>query len=237
MADDMTNNTDDAGGKPRGKRSAKVKGERLGQNRDCYAQLRRLLIHMQIRPGSRLVEAEWSKRLNVHRTALREAMSMLAHEGLLRRGERGGYFAPLFEQRDLDEIWAVRAILEAGAVRQLSERRPADLNLKPLENAIDAMEQMLDEGYELGFIEADRRFHSLLVELSGNQRLIELYKRAPLPLMASPLPDPEARHTAMQKTVGEHQEIAKLIREQRTAEAIERLQEHLHQAHRPTPVY
>jgi len=162
---------------------------------------------------------------------------MLAHEGLLRRGERGGYFAPLFEQRDLDEIWAVRAILEAGAVRQLSERRPADLNLKPLENAIDAMEQMLDEGYELGFIEADRRFHSLLVELSGNQRLIELYKRAPLPLMASPLPDPEARHTAMQKTVGEHQEIAKLIREQRTAEAIERLQEHLHQAHRPTPVY
>jgi DNA-binding GntR family transcriptional regulator len=220
-----------------GKRSAEPKGERSGQNRDCYAQLRRLLIHLQIRPGSRIVEAEWSKRLNVHRTALREAMSMLAHEGLLRRGEKGGYFAPLLEQRDLDEIWAVRAILEAGAVRLLAERRPKDLDLTPLANAIDAMEQMLEDGYELGFLEADRRFHSLLVELSGNQRLIELYSRAPLPLMPSLLPDREARHKAMLKTVSEHQDIARLIREQRTAEAIDRLQEHLHQAHRPTSVY
>lgn len=236
MTDDT--NTEDGQTTAAGRARASLpKGERSGQSRDCYAQLRRLLIHLQIRPGSRLVEAEWSKRLNVHRTALREAMSMLAHEGLLRRGDRGGYFAPLLEQRDLDEIWAVRSILEAGAVRLLSERRPADLNLTPLSNAIDAMEQMLEDGYELGFIEADRRFHALLVELSGNQRLIELYVRAPLPLMPSLLPDPEARRKAMVRTVGEHVEIARLIREQRTADAIERLQEHLHQAHRPTPVY
>lgn len=207
------------------------------QNRDCYTQLRRLLIHMQIRPGSRLVEAEWSKRLNVHRTALREAMGMLAHEGLLRRGERGGYFAPLFEQCDLDEIWTIRAILEAGALRLLGGRRPADLDLTPLAHAIDGMQQMLEDGYELGFLEADRRFHALLVELSGNQRLLELYSRAPLPLMPSPLPDPAARRNAMVRTVGEHKEIARLLREQRTAEAVHRLEEHLHQAHRPIPVY
>ena len=236
MADDM--NTEDGQDESSSKsNSRKPRGDHPAQNRDCYAQLRRLLIHMQIRPGSRLVEAEWSKRLNVHRTALREAMSMLAHEGLLRRGERGGYFAPLFEQRDLDEIWAVRSILEAGAVRMLSERRPSELDLTPLANAIEAMEQMLEDGYELGFLEADRRFHSLLGELSGNQRLIELYSRAPLPLMPSFLPDPEARRKAMVRTIGEHVEIARLIREQRTNEAIGHLQEHLHQAHRPTPVY
>lgn len=220
-----------------GERLPEPNHERCGQNRDCYAQLRRLLIHLQIRPGSRLVEAEWSKRLNVHRTALREAMGMLAHEGLLRRGERGGYFAPLFEQRDLDEIWAVRAILEAGAVRLLAERNDKDLNLTPLSNAIEAMAQMLEDGYELGFVEADRRFHALLVEMSGNQRLLELYTRAPLPLMPSLLATPDARRKAMVKTVAEHVEIARLIREQRTSEAIESLQEHLHQAHRPTPVY
>lgn len=211
--------------------------DRPGQSKECYRQLRRLLIHMQIRPGTRLVEADWAKRLNVHRTSLREAMSMLAHEGLLRRGERGGYFAPLLEQADLDEIWAVRAIIEAGAVRLLAQRCPSELDLAPLHKAVAAMEQMLADGYELGFLEADRRFHALLVELSGNQRLIELYNRAPLPLMAPPLLDAEARREAMAKTVVEHVEIARLVQEQRTTEAIERLQAHLHQTHRPTPVY
>jgi DNA-binding GntR family transcriptional regulator len=207
------------------------------QSRDCYEQLRRLLIHMQIRPGSRLVEAEWAKRLNVHRTSLREAMSMLAHEGLLRRGEKGGYFAPTFEQRDLDETWAVRSILEAGAVRLLSTRPEGEVNLAPLDGAVDAMQQMHDDGYEFGFLEADRRFHQLIVELSGNRRLIELYGRAPLPLTPSPTADAATRHRDRLKTIREHREIARLIREQRAEEAIVRLEEHLHQAHRPTPVY
>ena len=208
-----------------------------GQSRDCYHQLRRLLIHTQIRPGSRLVEADWAKRLKVHRTSLREAMSMLAHEGLLRRGERGGYFAPVYEQRDLDEVWAVRSIVEAGAIRLLAERPEAEVDVAQLDQSVDAMEQMLDSDFELGFLEADRRFHQILVELSGNQRLIELYNRAPLPLMHSPLVDPAARRDAGRKTITEHREIARLIRERRTADAIERMQEHLHQAHRPSPVY
>ena len=207
------------------------------QSRECYHQLRRLLIHTQIRPGSRLVEADWAERLKVHRTSLREAMSMLAHEGLLRRGERGGFFAPLYEQRDLDEVWAVRSIVEAGAVRLLAERPEAEVDLALLDRSIDAMEQMLNSDFELGFLEADRRFHQVLVELSGNNRLIELYNRAPLPLMHSALVDPAARRDVGGKAVLEHREIARLIREGRTVEAIERLQEHLHQAHRPSPVY
>ena len=218
--------------------SAMSEREHPAQSRNCYDQLRRLLIHMQILPGSRLVEAEWAKRLNVHRTALREAMSMLAHEGLLRRGERGGYFVPLMEQRDLDEVWAVRAIVEAGAVRLLVERcKDDEVDLRRLEQSIEAMTQMLEAGYEMGFLEADRHFHEVLVELSGNQRLIELYKRAPLPLMPSPNPELEARRKAAQGTIQEHREILSLIRERRAAEAMEKLQEHLHQAHRPTPVY
>jgi DNA-binding GntR family transcriptional regulator len=211
--------------------------EHPAQSRNCYEQLRRLLIHMQIRPGLRLVEADWAKRLNVHRTSLREAMSMLAHEGLLRRGERGGYFVPVLEQRDLDEVWAVRSIVEAGAIRLLSERPEGELDLGRLDQAIDVMEQMANDGYEMGFLEADRRFHEILVDLSGNQRLIELYSHAPLPLMPSRDPEPAARRAACLVTIREHREIARLVRERRVAEAVEKLHEHLHQAHRPIPVY
>ena len=204
------------------------------QSRDCYDHLRRLLMLMQVPPGSRMVETEWSKRLGVHRTSLREAMSMLAHEGLLRRGERGGFFVPLYESRDLDEIWAVRSALEVAALRMFAERTDADAegDASSLDAAIDIMEQMESAGLQVGFLEADRHFHQGLVGLSGNSRLVVLYSRAPLPLMPSPLSDPVARRAVRDAAVRDHREIARLVRERRVDDAIERLETHLHQVHR-----
>ncbi|GMV96871.1 MAG: GntR family transcriptional regulator [Phycisphaerae bacterium] len=206
------------------------------QSTVAYRQLRRLLMFSQIRPGVRLAEKEWAQRLGVHRSALREAMILLAHEGLLRPGRRGGYFTPLLEQRDLDEVMQVRTIIEVGALRLIGARPPAEEESR-LTTACDAMQQMLDAGFELGFAEADRRFHTLLVELSHNDRLIAIHDRAPLPLMPSRLADPAARHQAALQTIREHRDIARLTQERRIAEAIETLERHLNTAHQLVPVF
>jgi DNA-binding GntR family transcriptional regulator len=190
---------------------------RIVQNQACYEQLRRLLMTQQVRPGIRLAEKEWADRLGVHRAALREAMILLAHEGLLRRGERGGYFTPLLEQRDLDEVMQVRTIVEVGAIRLIGATPPRQEERKKLIAACDAMQQMLDAGFELGFLEADRRFHTTLVELSGNDRLISTYYRAPLPLMPSRLVDSEARRRAAIQTIAEHREIQRCVCKRRIA--------------------
>lgn len=213
------------------------KRDEAAQSQACYQQLRRLLIHMHVRPGLRMVMDEWANRLKVHRTALREAMSLLAHEGLLRRGERGGFFVPSYDQRDLDEIFAARAIIEAGAIRLLGEMPEGELDLSQLNAAVAAMERLYEEGYEMGFLEADRRFHSTLVHLTGNRRLIELYERAPLPLFPSPLADPEARRRVRFEALQEQKEIARLLSERHIPEAIDLLHKHLYQVHQPTPVY
>ncbi len=209
---------------------------RRAQNDAAYQQLRRLLLFGQIRPGVRLAEKEWAKRLGVHRAALREAMILLAHEGLLRRGERGGYFTPLLEQRDLDEVMQVRAIIEAGAIRLIGARTPVPEESR-LSEACDAMEQVLVAGLELGFAEADRRFHTTIVELSHNDHLISICRRAPLPLSPSRLADPDARHRAARQTIAEHREIATLIQSRRITEAIARLEQHLSTSHQLAPVY
>lgn len=65
--------------------------ERSIQSQTCYKQLRRMVLLGQIPAGERFREVEWAARLGVHRSSLREALSGLAHEGLIRRGERGGF--------------------------------------------------------------------------------------------------------------------------------------------------
>jgi len=210
---------------------------RTAQNETAYQQLRRLLMFSQIRPGVRLAEKEWAERLRVHRAAVREAMILLAHEGLLKRGHRGGYFTPLLEQRDLDEIMQVRTIIEVGAIRLIGARPPSEEDDARLAATCDAMQQMLDSGFELGFAEADRRFHSVLVELSRNERLIAICHRAALPLMTSRLVDPDARRQAARQTIAEHREIQQLVALRLVPQAVERLEHHLSTSHQLAPIY
>ena len=63
-------------------------------------RLRRLLILEQIPEGQRLREAEWAERLNVNRTALREAFARLEAEGFIERGPKTGYFVPTLTNKD-----------------------------------------------------------------------------------------------------------------------------------------
>ena len=203
--------------------------ERSKQQHVAYEQLRRLLVHSQLSAGTRLKETEWAERLGAYRSALREAMGLLAHEGLLRRGERGGFFVPDLKQRDVREILEARSAIETGAVRLIADAGPGPEALDRLDDLCDQMQQMIECGYEMGVEEADRKFHQALVELCGNSRLIRLYEHAPLPFgLGQPdLIDAEARNRGALRTVSEHRRIAQLVRQGSFSEAIEILVTHL----------
>ena len=193
----------------------------------AYEQLRRLLMHSQLPAGTRLKETEWSARLGVYRSALREAMGLLAHEGLLRRGERGGYFVPELTPCEVREILQARSAIETGAVRMIATAGPESGALGRLNDLCDQMQQMAECGYEMGVEEADRKFHQALVELSGNSRLIRLYEHAPLPFRPPNFIDAEARKRVALMAVSEHRRIAQLIAQGSFSEAIELIETHL----------
>ena len=200
---------------------------RIATGTQCYRQLRRLIMYGQIPASARLGEVEWSRRLGVHRAALREAMALLTHEGLLRRGVRGGFFVPQFSERDVRDIVEARSTIELGALRLIGERRPAAEEFKPLDQLCNSMQQLLAADLVLGFVEADRRFHEALVRLSGNERLTAMFTQAPLPHI---LPSVSILHITtdvMQFSLKEHRELTDLIREARIAEASSLLETHL----------
>jgi len=144
-----------------------------GQQRDrAYGQMRRLLYFGAIPEGQRLREPEWTRKLGVNRSALREAMAQLAGEGLLDRLPARGYSVPKPAARDLAEALEVRILVEVGAVQRicrLGMNTPEILG--QLEAACAQLESLSAQGYYYAVLEADLKFHRLLVSLAGNQRL------------------------------------------------------------------
>ena len=87
----------------------------------AYERLRRILILQQVPEGVRLRESEWTKRLNVNRSALREAFARLEAEGLIETGDKTGYFVPVLVMEDMMEVVVVRIALEGAAIELICE--------------------------------------------------------------------------------------------------------------------
>lgn len=200
--------------------------ERLVTQRErAYHSLRRLLILQQIPEGARLSEPEWASRLEVNRTALREAFARLEAEGLIERGARAGYIVPELTDADVRDILKVRAILERGAIDILVARGSADLS--PMVAACDELESLLAKDYLLGASEADRRFHEALVDLAGNRRLSMLYHRAPLPMIHRRVIATDRWREECARTLREHRSIISSIEAGLAEQARQILEEHL----------
>lgn len=77
--------------------------------------LRTQILTCAIRPGQELNEAEIAERFNISKTPAREALAALRQEGLVRSFPRRGYQVTPITFADMDELFDVRTILEAGA--------------------------------------------------------------------------------------------------------------------------
>lgn len=204
--------------------------DRSIQRDEAYAQLRPLLLHGQIQPGMRLRETQWAEQLGVHRGALREALGLLTHEGLLQAGERGGHFVPVLERVDLDEILELRVILETGAVRRLS-RRDEPVCVAGLCETCGTMRQLIAADMPLGFAEADRRFHEQIIALAANPRVTQAYLHAPVLIRVDAERIGQRHLQAMQKTVAEHEAVCDALADAAYEEAAKLLEAHLLIAH------
>ena len=196
----------------------------------AYSRLRRLLILQQIPEGQRLREAEWAERLEVNRTALREAFARLEAEGFVEKGPKTGYFVPDLTNEDILEVVEVRIMLEGGAIEtMITLGRNTPDRLATMYAACDQLERLVREDYMLGVAEADRRFHEALIEAAGNRRLSMLYQRAPLPIIHPEIIGGDRWAARVQKTHEEHRSILDAIVTGKATEAKELLRTHLNE--------
>ena len=96
-----------------------------------YATLREYLRAGRVPIGQPLAEAALAAQLGVSRTPVREALARLAADGLLVSDGRS-FTVPMLSDSDVEDIYALRFLLEPEALREIGAARPSRKTLAPL---------------------------------------------------------------------------------------------------------
>lgn len=133
-------------------------------------ELRRLVVTGELAPGARIVEDRLAARLGVSRNPVREALQALAAEGFVEILPRRGAVVAQITPEQAEDLFDVRTALEPLAAR-LAARRADGEGAERLREVLARARDATDLG-ELDLLAAyNTEFHSLVVELSGNDYL------------------------------------------------------------------
>jgi len=188
-------------------------------------RLRTRIFAHQLPPGSWLDEQALAQEYGISRTPLREALKVLAAEGLvLLKPRRGCYVTELSEQ-DLDEIFPVIALLE-GRCAALATQQAGANDLLRLAAIHERLEEQARKGDMDGFFEANHDFHAALQELAGNRWLSQLVDET-RKLLKLTRRDSLRLEGRLKQSLAEHRAVLKAIRQRNADQAGQLMHEHL----------
>ena len=191
----------------------------------AFLEIRKKILSNQLKPNTRLKEDEWAKKIGVSRMAIREALTRLLGEDLVILGEKGGYYIKPLLASDVHDIRELREVMELGALR-LAFKKMDKEHIANLEKICDDFTLMVKNGYFNGAMEADMKFHETLIEYSGNNKLMQLYRSSHIPLFHQKLSESFAGLNDYEQTDTEHREIVKALKEKKLALAEQTLSKH-----------
>ncbi|MEM6387121.1 MAG: GntR family transcriptional regulator [Pseudomonadota bacterium] len=144
----------------------------LSSSQRALAELRKLIFSGDLPAGSDHLESELAARLEMSRTPVREAILTLEGQGLLELRPRKGVRILPLSPDDMSEIYDVLTELESLSADHAARAGYAPRDLQGLERAIDDMDAAVASSDLDAWAEADERFHSELVRLGGNSRVM-----------------------------------------------------------------
>ena len=185
-------------------------------------ELRRMIRHGELPPGTQLAQEALANRLGVSRVPVREALRILEGEGQVTHTPHSGYAVAKLDFDDLREIKRLREILETEAIRR-SMKRFGDDDVTRMSAALDDMSAAADDVGRLNA--AHRRFHFCVFEPSGMPRLLRVLRQ----LWDSSEAYQSLRHADKHGREGshaEHTEIFEAARARDTSRLVKLLNKH-----------
>jgi DNA-binding GntR family transcriptional regulator len=136
-------------------------------------RLRERIFAHELAPGAWVDEQALAEEFGISRTPLREALKVLAAEGLVQLKPRRGCYVAALSEKDLDEIFPVMALLEGHCAREAAAKA-TDEDIARLEALHAELELHAADGNPDRFFEANQQFHAAMQDLVGNRWLVQL---------------------------------------------------------------
>lgn len=142
---------------------------------EVVSRLRHILTEGEIPPGARIPERELCASLGISRTPLREALKVLAAEGLVVLLPNRGARAARLTQKDVEELFEVCEALEATA-GELACPRISDQLLLEIAELQATMVQHYRARDLLSYYRCNRLIHETIVRAADNAVLAGIYE-------------------------------------------------------------
>ena len=185
-------------------------------------QLRQRIFRRELEPGSWIDELKLAQQYGISRTPLREALKVLAAEGLVTMKVRRGAYVTEVSEGDLRDVYHLLSLLESDAAG-VAAGRITDDELRELQDLHQEMEAAAGDTER--FLALNERFHMRLLEIAGNrwrnQMVADLRKVMKLNRLNSLL-----KSGRVQESIREHRAIMRALARRDARASADKMQLH-----------
>lgn len=142
--------------------------------KQVYHHLRVSILRGEIAPNTKLVELTLAEQTGTSQGTIRDALQRLERDGLVERREHRGTYVTELPTDEMQEVFAIRGMIEAFAVRR-AIRFATAADLQRLEHLHGAMSLAAQQNHFEELVELDLEFHRTLCELAHSHLLLNAW--------------------------------------------------------------
>ena len=188
-------------------------------------RLRASIYAHELPPGSWVDEQALADQFGISRTPMREALKVLASEGLVILKPRRGCYVTELSDTDLDQIFPVMALLEGRAALEATQKASA-ADLAALDRIHADLERHAASGDANHFFEANDAFHTALQDIADNRWLKQLIADARKVIKLTRRKSLEAEGR-VNESLQEHRKVMAAIKQRQPDQAARAMHDHL----------
>lgn len=191
-------------------------------------RLREAILDDHFPPGSQINQVQVAALLGVSRGTVRAATRKLEEEGLVTNIPNRGTFVTVPDKKSIDDLYCVRAVLEAYGVK-LAVERCTEEDIHRFISLVTDMQDAAKRGDTSELIRLDFLVHEFFIQLSGNSFLsdtwsiIKIHVRRALSFRHRSYPN-------LQEIADSHLPFIELLQKRRAEEAAKIMENHIHEA-------
>lgn len=201
--------------------------EKKSMSQDLATLIKQQILNGELNPGDRIVETKVAKELGISQTPVREAVRLLSGEGIINIVPNRGPIVKDMEEKDIFEIYSLRASLEGLAMR-LTTLNATKEQLQLLVQLYAEMGEKLKDPEVDSLLKESLNLHQSIIQFSRHSRLIQIYDSISFQIeLANRI---IGMKSTKQKEYDEHKELIDALQKGDPDEAEKVMRRHIHRS-------